>query len=187
MKKNIKFYVIIVLLLLIIGLTIFGVIYAIKNHNKTDILTIDNMNNKITINSNQLDSISQPITDAPLVYKELPKAKDTITEIDFKTFKKIFQTEGKSILILVKDRCNYCDQFIPTFENTLNYYNIKAYKIDISKISSNASIDMYNYIDYEGTPTTYIINNGKVKHVLSGSVDEDTLKAFIDYFYLRNN
>ena len=157
MKKNIKFYVIIVLLLLIIGLTIFGVIYAIKNHNKTDILTIDNMNNKITINSNQLDSISQPITDAPLVYKELPFEKGTKEDIKFE------------------------------IENTLNYYNIKAYKIDISKISSNASIDMYNYIDYEGTPTTYIINSGKVKHVLSGSVDEDTLKAFIDYFYLRNN
>ena len=187
MKKNIKLYIILLLLIIVIGLTIFGIIYAIKNHNRSDILTIDNLIEKYTLSSDQLDAVVQPVNDLPLVYKELPKTTETINEIDYKTFKKIFQTDKKSILLLVKEGCSFCDKYLPVLENVLNELNIKIYKIDITKISKDNRKDIFNYIDFDGTPTTYIINSGKVTHTLTGSVDTETAKAFIDYFYIRNN
>ena len=47
--------------------------------------------------------------------------------------------------------------------------------------------EMFNYIDFAGTPTTYVIEKGNAKHSLSGLVDSESLKAFIDYFYIRSN
>lgn len=187
MKKNIKTYIILVLLTIIVGLIIFGVFYAIKNHNRSEIMTLDNIDIKRTIGNNQLDVIKQPTVNLPLIYDKLPEVKSTIQEISYKTFNKLFQTKGKSILIIVKDECSFCDEYLPIVEETFKELNINAYKINLTKLSSNEIKDILNYIDYDGTPTTYILNNGSAKHSLTGTVDKDTLKAYIDYFYTRDN
>ena len=187
MKKNIRLYIIYFLLFIILCLVIFGVFYAIKNHNRSEIMTLDGTNVKHTINSNQLDQIDLPTNNLPLIYDKLPETNNTIEDIDFKTFKKLFQTKGKSILILVKDGCSFCDQYIPLANDLLNELNLNAYKINTTNLSDKNAKELYNYIDYDGTPTTYIINDGNAKHTLTGIVDKETLKAFIDYFYTRNN
>ena len=187
MKKNIKTYSILFLLLIVVCLVVYGVIYASKNYNRGDIMTLKTNNIKKTLKSDQLDVLPQPNPALPLAYKELPKADKTINEIDYKTFKKIFQTEGKSLLVLVKDGCAFCERYLPVFENTLSELNIKAYKINITNLSESNLVDIFKYIDYDGTPTTFTIINGKATHSLTGLVDSETLKAFIDYYYLRNN
>ena len=187
MKKNIKTYVVVFLLLIIIGLVIYGVFYAIKNHNRSEIMTLDNTKVNRTINSDQLDQVKLPVVNLPLIYDSLPETSNTVNDIDFKTFKKLFQTKGKSILFLVKDDCSFCSEYEPITEETLKELNIKGYKINVSNLTKNNKNELYNYIDYDGTPTTYIIDNGTAKHSLTGIVDKDTLKAFIDYFYTRNN
>ena len=62
-----------------------------------------------------------------------------------------------------------------------------AYKINISDLTNDELSELYNYIDFNGTPTTYIISNGKAIHTYTGTADQDTLSSFIDYFYIRNN
>ena len=186
-KDNVRLYTILVLLLIVIFLIVYGVLYASKNYNREDIMTLDNFSARYTISKDQLDTISMPSPNLDLIYNELPKTTSTIEEIDLKTIKKIFQTNKKSILVLVKNDCSFCEEYLPKFEEALKSYNISSYKINISNISSDDFKELYNYIEFDGTPTTYVIDKGKATHSLSGTVDIDTLKAFIDYFYIRNN
>ena len=186
-KDNIKLYSILLLMLLVIALVVYAVLYATKNYNRGDIMTLENFSAKYTINKDQLDAINMPNPNLTLSYNELPKTKNTIDEIDIKTLNRLFQTTKKSILVLVKDDCSYCEDYLPKLEESLNSYQISAYKININNLSDSEFKNIYNYIDFDGTPTTYIIDNGKAIHTLSGTVDEETLNAFIDYFYIRNN
>lgn len=187
MKKSIKLYTVLFLLLVIFTLTIYGVFYAIKNHNRSEIMTLDNIDIKRTISSDQLDTIKLPTVKLSLVYDKLPQTSGTITEINYKTFTKLFQTKGKSILILAKDGCAYCEEYLRVADELFNKLNINVYEINISKLDKKSSSDIFNYIDYDGTPTTYVIDNGTAKHTLTGLVDAETLNAFVDYFYTRNN
>ena len=187
MKKNIKFYSILLLLLVAIGLIVYGVFYALKNYNRGEIMTVNTVDLKKTISSDQLDSVTQPNPNLPLTLKELPKANNTINDIDFKTLKRLFQTDNKSILLLVKNDCDFCNQLNPIAEEVLKELNTKAYRLNLSKLSDSEVKELYNYIDYSGTPTTYVIDKGIAKHTLTGIVDKESLTAFIDYFYSRSN
>lgn len=186
-KNNIKIYSVLILTIVMIALIIFACIYAIKNHNRDDILTLKNFNATYTLNEDQLDNVEQPIVSENITSDSLPKADDNLQEININTLKKLFQTSKKSILVLEKNDCSYCDDFEPKIIQALKEYNINAYKINISNLQSSDFTTLFKYINYEGTPTTYIIQNSKVLHNLTGTTDLDTLKAFIDYFYIRNN
>lgn len=186
-KNDLKIIMIIILLLISIFLIVYGVNFAIKNYNRDDIMTLKNFDAKYTINSNQLDNISMPTPHLKIIYSELPKTSNTIENIDLKTVKKLFQTDKKSILILVKDDCTYCDDLLKNFEEVLKNSNLNAYKINVDELTVNQLNELYNYINFDEAPTTYIINNANVKHSLSGTADKETINAFIDYFYIRNN
>lgn len=186
-KNDLKIIMIIILLLISIFLIVYGVNFAIKNYNRDDIMTLKNFDAKHTINSNQLDNISMPTPNLKIIYSELPKTSNTIENIDLKTVKKLFQTDKKSILILVKDDCTYCDDLLKNFEEVLKNSNLNAYKINVDELTVNQLNELYNYINFDEAPTTYIINNANVKHSLSGTADKETINAFIDYFYIRNN
>lgn len=186
-KNDLKIIMIIILLLISIFLIVYGVNFAIKNYNRDDIMTLKNFDAKYTINSNQLDNISMPTPNLKIIYSELPKTSNTIESIDLKTVKKLFQTDKKSILILVKDDCTYCDDLLKSFEEVLKNSNLNAYKINVDELTVNQLNELYNYINFDEAPTTYIINNANVKHSLSGTADKETINAFIDYFYIRNN
>jgi len=186
-KNKIKLSIIYILLFVIFILLLVGVMYAIRNYNSDDIFTIENFDSTVTIASDQLDAISQPNPGLPLTLDSLPKTSNTIEDINVKTLKKLFQTTQKSLLLLVKDDCSYCSQYEPIITKVLEDNELNAYRINISDLSDKEMQEMINYIDYDGTPTTYVIKDGVAKHTITGIVDENTLNAFIDYFYTRDN
>ena len=186
-KKNTKIITVGLLLILMISLLIYGIYYAIKNYNRGDIKTINDIPATYSIGSDQLDKLEQPEVSETITLDTLPEAKEILQNISLKDIKKLFKTSKKSILFLVKNDCAYCDGFMPIIKDVLKELNINAYLINISEISINDYDELLNYINFSSTPTSYIIQNSKVLHTLSGSVDKDTLKSFIDYFYIRNN
>ncbi len=183
--KNNKKYIIIILSIVLVGLIIFCFIYAIKNKNAEDIKKIDNM--KYTMQPNQLDSIKLPEVKVEVNSKTLPNTTSTLTDIDVSTLEKLFKTSEKSIVLLVKNDCSYCQEFEPRVKELLEKLKINAYRINISNYSDSDMAKLFDYLNFEGTPTTFVIENGKVNHTLSGVVDNDTFVAFIDYFYFRSN
>ena len=187
LNKNVRFYIIITLTAITVILTTFGIFYALKNNHKGYVISSGDLPVKFTADASQVDSITLPTPITKVDTDTLPKTTGTLTSIDFKTFKLLFQTSKKSILTLEKDNCSYCEDFEPKFINALEYFKVTAYKINISSLTEDELSEIYNYIDFTGTPTTYIISNGKANHSYTGTADQDTLSSFIDYFYVRNN
>ena len=187
LNKNTRLYIIIALLSVTVILTVFGTVYALKNNHKGYVISSGDLPVKFTADASQVDSITLPTPTVTVNLDTLPKTNGTLTDIDFKTFKLLFQTSKRSILTLEKDGCSYCQDFEPKFINALDYFKATAYKINISNLSEDELSEIYNYIDFTGTPTTYIISNGKAIHTYTGTADQDTLSSFIDYFYIRNN
>ena len=186
-KNNFKTYLVLFLLFVIVILVVYGILYAAKNYNRDEIMTLNNLDAKYTLSSDQLDKVAQPSPNLPLVYDELPKTNSSLEEISMKELKKIFQTNKKSLLLLVKDGCSYCEEIEPKLIEVLKNNNISAYKINISKLSADEIVESYKYIEFDGTPMLYVIDNGIATHTLFGTTDTDTLNAFVDYFYIRNN
>ena len=184
---KIKLIIVYILLFIMFILLLVGVIYAVKNYDAGERFEIKNFDPTITINEDQLDTVNQPTPGLPIIYTNLPKTSDTITSVNLKTFKKLFQTSQKSIVYLTKDECSHCEAYKPLLIQVLEDNGLFAYEININKLSAKDKKDLANYIDYDGFPTTYVIRNGKATHSLTGTVDKDTLQAYIDYFYIREN
>ena len=190
MKKkdiNIKLYSIIAMFVIMVGLVIFEVIYAFKNYNRDDIYTVDTKGFQYTLQEGQLDGIEQPKVNVEVKYYILPEAKSTLEYINVDTLKKLFQNEKKSIVVYSDENCGNCARYLPKLEKILEALGYHAYVLDKSKLSADELSELLKYIDFEGTPTTYIIANSKVNHTLTGDVEEDVITSFIDYFYIRNN
>ena len=113
------------------------------------------------------------------------KPSATLNDIDFKTMKKLFQTTKKSILIIKKDNCSYCEEFLPEASKALEEMDVVAYTLNLTNLTLNESKSLLKYIYFEGTPTTFIIDQGKVSHVFNGATSKETLQAFIDLYYVR--
>ena len=184
-KIDKKYCVVIALLIIIVGLLIFGVVYAISHYNETDKVKLNDAEGKYNLSKDQLDYLDQPTPNLKQTKDTLPKTEDTITEIKVKTVKELFQTSKKSILVIVRDDCTYCQNYEPKLVEALKLYDLTAYKININ--NNKDYKDLYEYLDFDGTPTTLIIDGSKVTHSLGGDTDLDTIKAFIDYYYIREN
>ena len=187
LSKNTRFYTIIGLGAIALVLVIVGVTYALKNNNNDYVISSGDLPVTFTGSASNVDGITLPDPNVTVSTDTLPKTTGTLTTINFSTFKKLFQTSKKSILALEKTDCSYCEDYEPKFIAALEDLEVTAYKINLSDLTNDELSELYNYLDFNGTPTTYIIENGKAIHSYSGTADQDTLSSFIDYFYIRNN
>ena len=185
--NKIKITTIIILLIAILGLIGYGISYAIKNYNADQIVSLDLEPYRDIIENSKVDKIEQPNKNREITTDTLPKVKDTITELSYKNFTKLFNTSKKSLLILVKDGCEYCKNFEPIYLEALQSLKVNSYKINVSKLKEEEIFQIYDYINFTGTPITYVIQNGNVLHTLSGQNSLERTKAFIEDFYLKNN
>jgi thiol-disulfide isomerase/thioredoxin len=182
--KKVRLIIISILTILMVGLIIYNITYLFSN------LKSDTDTSKLNINGlksskDMVDSIEQPNSQRKITLDTLPEVTDTLTEVDFTTFKKLFKTSKKSVLILEKTDCDYCIAYEPIFIEALTELEINAYKINISNLSNKDKVNIYDYLNYSGTPTVYIIENGNVTHTFEGLTDKDTTESFLDVFYLR--
>ena len=95
-NKDVKKYSIITMLVVIVILIIVGIIYAIKNYNRDDIVTVNTKDVKYTLSTNQLDGVEQPKVKVDVKYYVLPEAKNTLEFIDFKCSSNEFSISEKS-------------------------------------------------------------------------------------------
>ena len=185
MKEELKSKLIIAFSFICVALFVFAAYYAIKHKDDGEVLSTNKVNVSFSA-AGQLDVVTMPNPKQNITLKSLPETTDTLTEINFNTFKKLFMTTKKSILAVEKNNCAYCADYEPKMIEALNENDVKAYKLNISNLSTEELFKIYDFINFTGTPTTFIIENGKVTHSFSGTTDKETLSAFIEYFYVRN-
>ena len=182
--KNRKKIIAGILVLFIFGVLIYGCYYFFNNYDDTTNIVKTEIE-YVTSSADRIDKLEQPTPNVKVDLDTLPENDSTILEIDFNNFKKLFRTTKRSILFLDKTGCAACESFKPLLESALDDYNLNAYSIDITKFSEDEIRNTFDYIFFDGTPVTYIIENGKVTHTFNGSTSKEVIKAFLDIYYLR--
>lgn len=104
-----------------------------------DYLVKDSYNNKITI------------------YEETPTNTSDIDYINYEEYQRILNNKENAIVVVVREGCYYCEK----------------YESVVEKIHNNYFTDVYYYendnnIEVTGTPTTFIIKDGKVVDTIIG-------------------
>ncbi len=110
---------------------------------------------------------------------------DNITDLTFEEFKNLFKSSNKSLVVIVKDGCGYCARFEPVLEETMEEMELKMYRLNTTTMTTDEKIELADYVYLDGTPTTYVIQNGSVIGALEGSKSKEILSSFIELFYLR--
>lgn len=179
--KKIQKIMIILLTLVAVGLICYTVYYLVTNKNSGDKVKTDL--EPATSHASSIDQLPIKDLDIKITTDTLPVTKGIVTELNFKDFKSLFSTSKKSILVVTKTGCSYCEAFRPQFKEALSNLGLNAYEVNISNLKSNENIG--EYIAVYGTPITYIIENGNVTHTYSGYADTKVIEAFLDLYYLR--
>lgn len=181
MKNNkIKIILVGILTLVAVFLVGFTIYYLLSNKDTNKVKT--NLE-ATTSHANQVDQVPIKDLDIKVTLDTLPKTDGALTLLNFKDFTKLFQTNKRSVLVVTKTGCSYCEEFLPELKTALGNLGISAYEINMSNLSSDEVLG--EYLVVTGTPITYIIENGNVTHTFSGSTDTKTIEAFLDLYYVR--
>lgn len=179
-NKKLKIGSIILLTLVGVGLIIFMVYYLISNKDVNKVTTDLKPSSS---HANQIDQVPIKDLDIDVTLDTLPETDGVLTSLNFKEFTNLFKTRKRSILVVTKTGCSYCEDFIPKLKNVLSKLGISAYEINKSNLKKTENLG--DYVVVMGTPITLIIENGNIVHSFSGSTDEQTIEAFLDLYYIR--
>lgn len=108
-----------------------------------------------------------------------------ITFINYNEFNNLLSSENKSVIIIGKDDCKYCDEIIKTLNNVSINYNININYINVGKIDSDISVAIskslsnLGYNDGFTTPLIIIVEKNKLLNYIIGLANED---YFVDIF-----
>lgn len=118
-------------------------------------------------------------------YNLIEKVENYINEINYDKFNELISSDSKSIILISKDECRYCQNVITTLNSIIINYNIAINYINIGKLDSELSNNVekklveLGYSDGFTTPITIITESSKLIDFVIGPSDE---KYFVDIF-----
>ena len=118
-------------------------------------------------------------------FKFIDEVDSYITYINYNEFNNLVNGSDKSIIVIGKDDCKYCEEIIKVLDDIGINYDIKINYINIGKIDSNVAVDIekvltqLNYNDGFTTPLTIMVSNGKLLDYIVGVASE---KYIVDIF-----
>lgn len=105
---------------------------------------------------------------------------NNLVEMNTKTFKEKINNKDSFILLITKEGCSHCAEYLPVFINVLEKYNLTAYKLDLADMSASDKEYLADIANISGTPTTVFIENGEETTVLNRIVGSASRKTVID-------
>lgn len=105
----------------------------------------------------------------------------TITEIDFPTLKEKIRNRESFILEVIQTGCTHCEEFSPRLKKILSDYNLTAFSLNLSNLSSEEKKELKKFTEIDGTPTVTFFNKGEeeVMQRISGSASEKEVKRHL--------
>lgn len=95
-------------------------------------------------------------------------------------FNKNYNSKERKVIFYASSSCGYCELQKPILETIAEDYDIEYYSIDSTLLSNSQRNQIIEKLDIEGkTPTTVIVEDGKVIAKQVGFVDGRTL---VDFF-----
>ena len=105
---------------------------------------------------------------------------NNLVEMNTKTFKEKINNKDSFILLITKEGCSHCAEYLPVFINVLEKYNLTAYTLDLADMSDSDKEYLADIANISGTPTTVFIENGEETTVLNRIVGSASRKTVID-------
>ena len=104
-------------------------------------------------------------------------------EVTLDEYLELVKGSEKSIVLVARPTCGYCEQFAPILKQAAEDMNLTINYIDTDKLTEDNYETFTNSVSYLkenewGTPTTLIVQNGDSVDVNSGYVELDTIKEF---------
>ena len=85
----------------------------------------------------------------------------TYREVNYETLMNMFEQKQSFVLFIGSTNCSHCDLYKETLNEVIKKYQINITYIDISKLSLEENNKLKLFVNYNGTPTTAFIENGK--------------------------
>lgn len=104
-------------------------------------------------------------------------------EVTIDEYLRLIAKDEKSIVLVARPTCSYCQQFTPILKQAMEDMNLTVNYIDTDKFSEedwNTFSDSLDYLKNErwGTPLTLIVQNNKSIAENNGYVELETIKEF---------
>ncbi|MEJ8738576.1 thioredoxin family protein [Erysipelotrichaceae bacterium HCN-30851] len=88
--------------------------------------------------------------------------------------------EDELFVVITKEGCPFCKDYIPKFEDKAKENNIKtAYRINLSNLSKEDSERLMEKWGIEYVPTTLLIKKNKILTTLTGNVKLSEIDKFM--------
>lgn len=115
--------------------------------------------------------------------KEANEEDKHLITITVKELQKKIENKDTFILVVTQENCSHCAQYKPVLKKILKEYDIYAYEVDESKISSEDIGTFTDIANISGTPTTLFFTDGVEKSTatrLVGSVQARKIKQRLE-------
>lgn len=125
-----------------------------------------NSKNKTTTTSQQNEEIS--LSDAGF------------NEISISEYKKLVKGEDKSIILIARPTCGYCEKFTPILKQAKEELDLTVNYLNTDELSSDEMEEFENSFDFGdwGTPMVLIVQDSKLVDKNVGYTDLETIKQF---------
>ncbi len=120
--------------------------------------------------------------DSNVIYNNILKESEEIkdeerapyTEITMATYNEKMSAEGKSLILLARPTCSYCELAEPILQRIIKNYNVEILYLDTDKLSDEEFSSILNsdevFSDF-GTPFLLLVENGEIIDVVDGVMD----------------
>lgn len=113
----------------------------------------------------------------------------TYKEITYDEFKSKIENKEDFILFIGSETCSACSAYKFTVNKIVENYHLKINYIDISKLSDSELGELKSVVNFNGTPTTAFITNGKEdknkKRIVGNQKYSKVVQKFKDYGYIK--
>ena len=91
------------------------------------------------------------------------------------------------ILVITLKSCSHCELYLPKLDAVLIEKNLRAYNLDVAKLSANDYETLKSLVEFNGTPTTVIFKFATdQKYYLEGDKSIERIRSFIEEKYYEN-
>lgn len=117
--------------------------------------------------------------------KFVQNKENYIKEINYDEFNNIIELNEKSVILIIKDDCKYCDELNKTLNSIIMEYGIKINYINVGDIDSELSKNVSNKLNSLGyndgftSPMTIMFESNKIINYVIGPSTEE---YFVDIF-----
>ena len=97
-----------------------------------------------------------------------------------KEFNKVFNSKERKVIFFASSTCGYCELQKPILETIAEDYDMEYFEIDAANLGVKQKTEIVEKLEIEGaTPTTVIVQNGKVVDVAEGYTEG---RPYVEFF-----